>query len=85
VQWADEASISVLDLLLRRHYKNIFFMWSCCDDEMEVDHPIWQLIHNVRSIGIHTTIVALKSLEEEELNTTMSDLLCLSPRIVRPL
>jgi hypothetical protein len=29
VQWADEASISVLNLLLRREHKNIFFLWSC--------------------------------------------------------
>lgn len=85
VQWADVASISVLDLLLRRDHKKFFFLLSCRDDEMEIDHPICQLINDVAAIGIHATIVTLKCLEENELNTIMSDMLCLSPRIVRPL
>lgn len=85
IQWADEATIAVLNLLLRKEHKKFFYLWGCRDDEMETGHPILQLIDNVRSIGVHATVVTLKCLGEDELNRIMSDLLCLSPRIVRPL
>jgi predicted ATPase len=50
---------------------------------MANDHPIWQLIESVSTIGIHSTSVQLKCMDEDELREVMSNTLCLSPRIVR--
>jgi len=52
---------------------------------MDHNHPIWQLIQNIHAVGLNPTIVTLKRMEEEELTTVMSCVLCLPPRLVRSL
>eukprot|EP00804_Cyclotella_cryptica_P014201 CCRYP_005628-RA/>CCRYP_005628-RA protein AED:0.02 eAED:0.02 QI:105/1/1/1/1/1/2/1150/1171 len=85
VQWADSASISVLNQLLLKRNKHFFFLGCCRGSEMEDDHPFWDMIKSIKGFGIKTTVVKLKCLEKDALNAIVSELLCLSPRVVRSL
>jgi predicted ATPase len=85
IQWADAASISVLKQILMKGQARFFFLGCCRDDEMQNDHPFWKMTENVDVFGIKTTVVKLHGMEKDTLNEMVSDLLCLSPRLVRPL
>lgn len=85
LQWADEASIAVLTRLLMRRNKKFFFVGCCRDNEMENDHPFRKMLVHTCTIGVNATKVNLKGVEEDVLNQVMSELLCLSPRLVKPL
>jgi hypothetical protein len=85
VQWADEASISVLSWLLRRENNTLFFL-GCCRENQMTNHPFWNMINKLSSsFGIQTTKVQLKCMEADALNDAISDMLCLVPRVVQPL
>ena len=85
VQWADQASISVLNRLLIQRKKKFFFLGCCREDELGGDHLFSKMLENVSSAGVNVTTIELKSMGEDALNAVLSDLLCLSPRIVRQL
>ena len=86
LQWADEASIAVINrLVLSQARKKFFFLGCYRDDEMDNDHPFWKTIEGVRAYGINTIISHTKRLTEDALNDVISDMLSLSPRIVRSL
>lgn len=84
VQWIDKASISVMRHVLTQAYKKFFFL-ACCRHEMCNTHPFWSMIESVRSNGILSSTVELKNVDVNMLTSAMSDLLCLSPRVVKPL
>jgi hypothetical protein len=85
LQWCDEASIAVLTQLLMRGYNKFFFIGSCRDDEMQGDHPFYNMIESVGSFGINSTNIKLKGMTKDTMNEMISDLLCLFPRQVRSL
>ena len=85
LQWADEASILVLNRLLSHVQSGLFFLGCCRDDEMSGDHPFWKVCDDASNAGIITTAVNMKCLTEDVLNTAISDLLYLSPRVVKSL
>jgi hypothetical protein len=85
VQWADAASIAVLNQLLLKKYKRFFVLGCCRGSEMENDHPFRDMIENVSSFGTEITVVKLKCMEKDTLDQMVSELLCLSPRAVRSL
>eukprot|EP00804_Cyclotella_cryptica_P027949 CCRYP_003834-RA/>CCRYP_003834-RA protein AED:0.03 eAED:0.03 QI:51/1/1/1/0.66/0.5/4/541/1215 len=85
VQWADAASILVLNQLLAKRHNKFFFLACCRSMEVEDDHLFRDMIDNVHALGIKTTVIELSCLEKHALNQMVSDLLCLPPRIVRSL
>jgi predicted ATPase len=64
-----------------------FFLGCCRDNEMESDHKIWKMLETVIAAPTQSsaTTVQLKGVGEEVLNEVVSELLSLSPRLVRPL
>jgi predicted ATPase len=85
MQWADEASISVLTRLVTQECKKFFLLGCCREKEMKNGHPFWNLLKSVQIAGVKITTIQLHEVGEDELNRVISDLLCLSPRLVRPL
>ena len=85
VQWADEASVAVLNRLLRHNHKKFFFVGCCRGDEMSDDHHFWRVIKDVSSVGVCVTTVELSCIEENDLNEVISEAFCLLPRLVKPL
>ncbi|KAL7487783.1 hypothetical protein ACHAW6_013360 [Cyclotella cf. meneghiniana] len=85
LQWADAASITVLNQLLSRKHTNFFVLGCCRDTELESRHPLRDTIENIRELGIKTTIVRLRCMEKNSITQMVSNLLCLSPRVVRSL
>jgi predicted ATPase len=81
MQWADEASIALLYQMLRRKSLCILV---CCRKSTRHE-PIWQMINNVTAAGINTTTIKLNCIGQDALKGYLSDLLCLSPRIIQPL
>jgi hypothetical protein len=84
-QWMDEASASVLNRVLAQTRNKFFFLGCCRDDEMEPDRPFTSMLRDVTASGVIITTVMVTCMEEEEINNFMSELLCLSPRLVEPL
>ncbi|KAL7512036.1 hypothetical protein ACHAXN_008983 [Cyclotella atomus] len=82
IQWADEASIDLLAKLVQGKKK--FFFLGCCRDDEVKNSPFERMLTHLREADIKTTIVQLKRMEEDCLNSVMSELLCLSPRLIRP-
>jgi predicted ATPase len=85
IQWADEASIAVLTRLLMQQNGKFFFLGCCRGDEMESDHSFWKMLEAVNIAPRGVTTIQLKGIGDEVLNGVVSDLLSLSPRLVRPL
>ena len=82
MQWSDKASISVLHQILTRKCR-IFFIG--CYRSSESNDSFWKMIENISANGVNTTTVEMTCLKIDELTVAMSELLCLSPRLVRPL
>eukprot|EP00804_Cyclotella_cryptica_P018768 CCRYP_007259-RA/>CCRYP_007259-RA protein AED:0.28 eAED:0.28 QI:0/1/0.66/1/1/1/3/2507/1005 len=85
VQWADTASILVLNQVLTKVHKNFFFLACCRSVEVEKDDPFWNLIGNLRAFSINATVVKVNSMKKDTLNQMVAELLCLPPRVVRSL
>jgi hypothetical protein len=85
VQWIDNASSSVLKRVLAQKPNKFFFLGCCRDDEMEPDHPCTSMLREVDESGVNTTNVTVSCMKEEEINIFVSELFCLSPRLVEPL
>jgi predicted ATPase len=85
VQWSDDATKSVLKLLLSQKHQNLFFLCCCRDDEMANDLPFWTMMKDSCLAGVNRTTVELTGINENALSQVLSDLFRLPPRIVRPL
>jgi predicted ATPase len=85
LQWADDASLAVLGRIMKQKQHRCFFLGCYRGDEMKEDHSFWKMLASVNAVGVNTTHVKLSCMCHEEVNEVISDLLCLSPRLVRPL
>ena len=63
----------------------MFFVGTYRDNEVQVDHPVFDLIKKLEISNVQTTKVSLAGLNQEDLNTMISDALCLYPRICKSL
>ena len=86
LQWADSASISIVNQLLHgspsRQNGKFFFLGSLRDDEVGNDHPFWSIIQSTTSFGYTITKVMLEYLTEQVVKQFISDLLHTTPRQV---
>ncbi|KAL3794232.1 hypothetical protein ACHAWO_006476 [Cyclotella atomus] len=85
VQWMDAVSVSVMKRVLAQRYNKFFFMACCRHDEMSDTHPFWGMIESVCSNGTLSVSVELKNVDANTLEIIILDLLCLPPRLVKPL
>ena len=63
----------------------MFFVGTYRDNEVQVDHAVFDLMEKLDISNVRTTKVSLTGLGREDLNTMISDALCLYPRICMPL
>ena len=85
VQWIDEASLGILKRILKQKPKKFFFLSCFREDGAMNDHPFWDAINALGSAGVHATQITLNCMTKVTLDTVVSELLCLSPRLVRSL
>ena len=96
VQWVDPDSISLINHILLTYSsaskdggrQGLFFLGCCRHDEMEGDHLFWQMINSVCSSGsgcFNETHIELSCMDSDEVNGVLSNLLHLTPRLVRSL
>lgn len=84
-QWADDASIDVLNQLLRQDEIKFFLIVCYRDDEIRVGYPLIKMLSDVGPFGVISTITKLGSIDEDELTSVMSNGLCLLPCQVKTL
>jgi predicted ATPase len=86
LQWADPASISAVNqLLLTSQCRRFFFLGCCREGEINEGHPVSKLLSNATTSGVSCTNVNLDCMDEESVNTMVSETLCLFPRLTRSL
>lgn len=86
MQWADSTAFDVIHTILSDTMGScMFFVGTYRDNEVQVDHDIFNLIEMLEISNVRTTKVSLTGLDREDLNTMISDALCLYPRICKPL
>ena len=90
IQWADLASISLIHQVLKTSGsmldgKQIFLLACYRDDEMQDDHPLWDVLKSICSHGFTKTDVKLECDESETVKQALSRLLHLTPRLVHSL
>ena len=64
---------------------NVFLLGCCRDDQMESNHPLRQLLKEVKSFGVKHHLLRLESLPQNTVNTFISKQLHLLPRKTRAL
>lgn len=84
-QWADDASIDLLNQLLRRHQIKFFLIVCSRDDEIGGGDPFLNMLGNLHSFGVGSTVTKLGSIDQDEVKAVMSKALCLLPRQVKTL
>eukprot|EP00956_Cyclotella_meneghiniana_P030448 scaffold76682_cov82-Cyclotella_meneghiniana.AAC.8 len=87
LQWADEASLTILyRILINSHSRKFFFIGCRRDDEMRNNHAFWKMMGNDKAdVGVHVTQVKMNCMTKNSINVAVSDLLCLFPRLVQSL
>ena len=86
LQWADDTALDVIHTFLSdRMGSCMFFVGTYRDNEVGATHPIFNLMKRLENSHVPTSKLALTGLNQEDLNTMISDALCLYPRICWPL
>ncbi len=86
MQWADSTALDVIHTILSDTMGScMFFVGAYRDNEVQADHDVFNLVEMLEISNVRTTKVSLTGLNREDLNTMISDALCLYPRICKPL
>ncbi|KAK1733892.1 putative AAA ATPase [Skeletonema marinoi] len=86
VMWADDTALDVIHTFLSDKIGScMFFVGSYRDNEVHADHAVFDLMKKLESSNVPTNKVSLTGLDREDLNTMISDALCLYPRICKSL
>ena len=84
VQWSDVASIEILyQLLLTSGNKRQLYFLACMRNEISDDHPFINMLSRVQKFNVNITMVELGCMDEHKINSFVSDMLCLSPRLTK--
>ena len=82
LQWADETALDVVHTFLSDSMGScMFFVGMYRDNEVDADHPVFDLMKKLESSDVPFRKMALGGLNREDLNTMISDALCMYPRI----
>jgi hypothetical protein len=87
LQWCDNSSLTVVESLLCDSIESscLFFVGSYRSDEVAEDHGIFRLIDSLRISSVPTSTLLLEGLNRADLNTMISDALCMFPRMCESL
>ncbi|KAL7548021.1 hypothetical protein ACHAWF_011302 [Thalassiosira exigua] len=87
LQWCDKSSLSLIEGILCDTIGSscLFFVGSYRSNEVQDEDPIFPFMKRVESFGLRTTKLCLEGLSPKDLNTMISDALCMFPRICEPL
>jgi predicted ATPase len=86
IQWADSTALDVIHAILSDMMGScMFFVGTYRNNEVQVDHDIFDLMERLEISNVRTTKVSLYGLDQKDLNTMISDALCLYPRICKSL
>lgn len=76
LQWADAATLSLLEPLLTGHeIQSLFLIGAYRDNEVDAAHPLMRTLHALESAGVHLQRVALGPLRLPELTQLVRDTL----------
>eukprot|EP00984_Skeletonema_dohrnii_P024549 scaffold13678_cov106-Skeletonema_dohrnii-CCMP3373.AAC.4 len=80
MQWADSTALDVIHTILSDTMGScMFFVGTYRDNEVQIDHDIFDLMERLEISNVQTTKVSLAGLDQDDLNTMISDALCLYP------
>jgi predicted ATPase len=87
LQWCDDSVLTVVESIFSElsGAACFFFVGTFRSNEVTVDHNIYCCAKRLNSRGIRTTMLSLEGLQPTDLNTMISDALCVFPRISEPL
>ena len=86
IQWADSAALDVIHTILSDTMGScMFFVGTYRNNEVQLDHDIFDFMDRLEISNVQTTKVSLTGLDQKDLNTMISDALCLYPRICKSL
>ena len=86
MQWADSTALDVIHTILSDTMGScMFFVGTYRDNEVQIDHDIFDLMERLETSNVSTTKLSLTGLDHDDLNTMISDALCLYPRICKSL
>lgn len=84
LQWADSASLKLLELLLT-DAGNLLVIGAYRDNEVSPVHPLTVTIDNIRKAGVTVNWISLAPLRQTDLNQLIADTLSCSIAIAQPL
>ena len=85
-QWADSTVFDLIHTILSDTMGScMFFVGTYRDNEVQVEHDIFDLMEKLGISNVPMTKVSLTGLDREDLNTMISDALCLYPRLCKSL
>ena len=86
LQWADVASLDLLESLIKSDIKNIFFLGAYRDNEVDEAHPLVSMVqHLVDPDPERIETIKLTDLSEEDINHLVADSLQMSPNATKEL
>ncbi len=86
MQWADSTALDVIHTILSDTMGScVFFVGTYRDNEVQIDHPVFDLIEKLEISDVQISKIYLAGLNPDDLNTMVSDALCLYPRICKSL
>ena len=86
LQWADSTALDVIHTILSDTMGScMFFVGTYRDNEVQIGHDIFGLMERLEISNVPTTKISLTGLDQDDLNTMISDALCLYPRICKSL
>jgi predicted ATPase len=87
LQWCDKSVLTLVESLLCDATGNtcLFFVGTYRSNEVADDHEVFCLEQRLKVFGVPTTMLSLEGLNPSDLNTMVSDALCIFPRMTEPL
>jgi hypothetical protein len=87
LQWCDDSVLTVVESIFGDASQSncLFFVGTYRSNEVADDHAIFRSAKRLKSFGVPTTMMSLEGLQPNDLNTMVSDTLCVFPRICEPL
>ena len=86
LQWCDDSVLTVVESIFGDASQSncLFFVGTYRSNEVANDHAIFSSAERLKSFGVPTTMMSLEGLQPNDLNTMVSDALCVFPRICEP-
>ncbi|HBY76691.1 MAG TPA: serine/threonine-protein kinase PknK, partial [Cyanobacteria bacterium UBA11148] len=85
LQWADGASLKLIELLLTSSDTGLFLIGAYRDNEVSAAHPLRSSLQNLQKEGVRIQEIILKPLELGTVNQWLADTLKSSPETTRNL